>query len=58
MSDYPLDLNLIQIAVRVGTVCAITSGIAVGPRSLISGFLLLRRGKRAADVELMAQATG
>jgi hypothetical protein len=30
MSDHPLDLELIQIAVRVGMACAITAVIAVG----------------------------
>jgi hypothetical protein len=30
MSDHRLDLNLIQIAVRVGMACAFTVVIAVG----------------------------
>jgi hypothetical protein len=30
MSDHPLDLNLVQIAVRVGMACALTVVIAAG----------------------------
>jgi hypothetical protein len=35
MSDHPLDLKLIQIAVRVGMACAITAVIAVNAAIVI-----------------------
>jgi hypothetical protein len=35
MSDHPVDLDLIQIAVRVGLASAITVAIAVGAAVII-----------------------